>query len=314
MHVIVTGGAGFLGTQLIQRLLANDTTGIQVTSLDRVSCPIDSNQVESVVGDVGDAAALGQAFRADTAAVYHLAAIVSGEAEQNFDLGMKVNLDATRALLEVCRSRSAPVRFIFASSIAVFGPNMPTPLDHNTATQPRSSYGTQKAMSELLINDYSRRGFIDAMVCRLPTISVRPGRPNQATTSFASSIIREPLVGKTAVCPVDPALAMWLSSPETVITNLVHALKIDGQALGVYRTFNLPGITVSVKQMIEACQRAGGHDAVEKIEYKRDPAIEAIVASFPAVFDTAPEQHLGFIKDADFDDIVAKYLQTRLPA
>lgn len=311
MHVIVTGGAGFLGTQLIRRLLDDAATDsentLTVTAIDRVSCPVEDPRVESLTGDVGNPELLKTAFQDETMAVYHLAAVVSGQAQQDFDLGMTVNLDATRTLLEVCRARDQPLRFIFASSVAVFGPNMPAPLDQNTAAQPRSSYGTAKAIGELLINDYSRRGFVDAVICRLPTIAVRPGRPNQATTSFASSIIREPLAGEPAICPVDPELAMWLSSPQTVIRNLVHALTVDGEAIGVYRTINLPGITATVNEMIAACERAGGKQVANLIRYERDSAIEAIVASFPAEFDTAHAQALGFTQDTDFDEIVATY-------
>lgn len=310
MKILVTGGAGFLGARLIRALLDHDPA-IRILSLDRMACPVIDERVVSHIGDLGDAATRAQVFAQPLDAVYHFAAVVSGEAERDFDLGMAVNLDATRALLESCRAQThagGPVaRVVFASSVAVFGPGMPEPLDRHTAAQPRSSYGTAKAIGELLVNDYSRRGFIDGVVCRLPTISVRPGRPNQATTSFASSIIREPLAGERATCPVDPALAMWLSSPQIVITNLVHALDLAGEAIGPLRTLNLPGITAEVRDMVAALEASAGTSASALIDYTRDPAIEAIVASFPARFDTQREAGLDFAQDEDFDAIVARY-------
>ncbi|MBH03389.1 MAG: NAD-dependent epimerase [Xanthomonadales bacterium] len=314
MHILVTGGAGFLGARLIQALLAHDH-GATIVSLDRVVCPIEDARLISWVGDLRDAGIQAEIPDTRFDAIYHLAAVVSGEAERDFDLGMAVNLDATRTLLEICRAQSHTPRLVFASSVAVFASDMPAPLDRYSAAQPQSSYGTAKAIGELLINDYSRRGFIDGVVCRLPTISVRPGRPNQATTSFASAIIREPLNGEPASCPVDPDLAMWLSSPQTVVANLVHALTLHGDAIGALRTLNLPGITTRVADMVSALERSAGAEAVARIEYARDPAIEAIVASFPARFDTRREAALGFDQDRDFDAVVAAYREeTGIPA
>ncbi|MDF3920198.1 SDR family oxidoreductase [Salinicola salarius] len=322
MHVIVTGGAGFLGARLIQRLLLEETviegqTVTRVTSIDLAPCPVADDRVESLTGDIADAdfiesGLVQQALADDTGAVCHLAAVVSSQAEADFDLGMGVNLDATRALLEACRAHSKRLRFLFASSLAVFGPGLSQPVAEAIGPQPRSSYGAQKAMGELLVNDYSRRGFVDGRVCRLPTIVVRPGKPNQAASSFASSIIREPLSGIEAVCPVAGELPLWLSSPRAVVANLVHALSIDEEALGDWRTLNLPGITVTVNEMLDALERVAGPSARQLVRFEPDAAIDAIVASWPGGLDASRPLALGFQADADFDAIIHAYREDEL--
>lgn len=308
MHAIITGGAGFLGSRLAAALLAEGRIEgrpiERVTSLDLAPCPLDEPRIESVVGDINDPAVIERAFRSDTVAVCHLAAIVSAHAEAEFDQGMAVNFDATRTLLEACRARGGAIRFLFSSSLAVFGPGMPSPLNDESAPQPRSSYGTQKAMGELLVNDYSRKGFVDGRVCRLPTIVVRPSRPNRAASSFASSIIREPLKGEEAICPIDPAFDIWISSPATVVANLAHAVAIDGERLGPWRTVNLPGITVSVNHMLESLERVAGREARDLVRLERDPQIEPLVYSWPAAFETGRALELGFAIDGHFDDFV----------
>jgi len=321
MHVIVTGGAGFLGARLIQQLLSEEVVlegraVTRVTSIDLALCPVADDRVESLTGDVADSALIEKALADrtpgnDTVAICHLAAVVSSQAEADFDLGMRVNLDATRTLLEACRRHPGRPRFLFASSLAVFGPGLSQPVPEAIGPQPRSSYGAQKAMGELLVNDYSRRGFVDGRVCRLPTIVVRPGKPNQAASSFASSIIREPLAGVEAVCPVDAGLPLWLSSPRTVVSNLVHALTLDGEALGDWRTLNLPGITVTVEEMLEALERQAGSAARERVRFEPDAAIDAIVASWPGGLDVERPTALGFQADADFDAIIRAYLEDK---
>ncbi|WP_299258242.1 D-erythronate dehydrogenase [uncultured Kushneria sp.] len=308
MHIIITGAAGFLGARLAMKLLEQGELAGQpishITSLDLAPCPMEDARIESIVGDISDPAVIERAFRDDTIAVCHLAAIVSSHAEAEFDQGMQVNFDATRSLLEACRRRGGHIRFLFSSSLAVFGPGMPSPLTEQTAPQPLSSYGTQKAMSELLVNDYSRRGFIDGRVCRLPTIVVRPGRPNRAASSFASSIIREPLNGEEAICPIDPDFAIWICSPETIIHNLAHALSLEGERMGTCRTVNLPGMSIKVTEMIESLERVAGAEAGALIRYERDPQIEAIVYSWAPLFDNQYALSLGFGVDNSFDDIV----------
>lgn len=335
MQVIVTGGAGFLGARLIQRLLGEgvviDGERItRITSIDLAACPVEDERVESLTGDVADpdfieSGLIQQALGADTGAVCHLAAVVSSQAEADFELGMRVNLDATRTLLEACRAHPKRLRFLFASSLAVFGPELSQgsssgpsqgpsqglsqPVPEAIGPRPRSSYGAQKAMGELLVNDYSRRGFVDGRVCRLPTIVVRPGKPNQAASSFASSIIREPLAGVEAVCPVDAGLPLWLSSPRAVVANLVHALSLDGESLDDWRTLNLPGITVTVTQMLEALERVAGASARGLVRFEPDAGIDAIVASWPGGLEVDRPLALGFRADADFDAIIHAYLE-----
>ncbi|WP_110693648.1 D-erythronate dehydrogenase [Salinicola halophyticus] len=317
MHVIVTGGAGFLGARLIQQLLAGEASIegqaiTRVTSIDLAPCPVTDDRVESLTGDVADPALIEQALGDDTGAVCHLAAVVSSQAEADFELGMRVNLDATRTLLEACRAHPKRLRFLFASSLAVFGPGLSQPVPEAIGPQPRSSYGAQKAMGELLVNDYSRRGFVDGRVCRLPTIVVRPGKPNQAASSFASSIIREPLAGVEAICPVDAGLPLWLSSPRAVVANLVHALSLEGEALGDWRTLNLPGITVTVNEMLDALERQAGTAVRDLVRFEPDAGIDAIVASWPGGLETERPLGLGFRADSDFDAIIQAYLEDEL--
>ncbi|MCI0509885.1 nucleoside-diphosphate-sugar epimerase [Chromohalobacter marismortui] len=317
MQVIVTGGAGFLGARLIQTLLEGGRriegeTITRVTSIDLAPCPLDDPRVESWVGDVADKALIERALKDDTLAVCHLAAVVSSQAEADFELGMRVNLEATQALLDVCRAHPRRLRFLFASSLAVFGPGLAQPVPEETGPQPRSSYGAQKAIGELLVNDYSRRGFIDGRVCRLPTIVARPGKPNQAASSFASSIIREPLAGQRAVCPVDPDLPLWLSSPRAVVGNLCHALQLGGGALDEWRTLNLPGITVTVAQLLGALERQAGAETRALVDFEPDAAIDKIVASWPGGLDIERPLSLGFQADADVDAVIHAYREDYL--
>ena len=203
---------------------------------------------------------------------------------------------------------SAPPRFVFASSLAVFGPDLAQPVAEGIGPQPRSSYGTQKAMGELLVNDYGRRGFIDARICRLPTVVVRPGRPNRAASSFASSIIREPLAGENAVCPVEPDLALWLSSPRTVVANLVHALALDAGRLDAWRVYNLPGLTVTVAEMLHGLERQAGPEAVQRVRFEHDPDIAPLVNSWPGALVAERAAALGFAADTDFDAMIQTYI------
>ncbi|HEA52308.1 D-erythronate dehydrogenase, partial [Marinobacter antarcticus] len=247
--------------------------------------------------------------------IFHLAAVVSSAAEADLELGMAVNFDATRALLEGCRSRGlSTTRLIMASSVAVYGGELPEVLDDLTALTPQSSYGTQKAMSELLINDYSRRGLIDGRVLRLPTIVIRPGRPNAAASSFASSILREPLNGEDAVCPVPVDLELFVMSPGRVIDALVHGAEISGADLGNRRSLMLPGITVSVAEMLDSLRQAGGDEALARVKHQPDANIEAIVSSWPGRFTNQRANALGFKGDSDFREIVEAFLDERVKA
>ncbi len=319
MHVLITGGAGFLGVRLAKQLLLRGTlAGIgnaqqaidQITLLDVVpATSIDDPRVRMVAGDIADPRTIAEAFGPQTLSVFHLAAVVSSQAEADFDLGMKVNFDATRLLLERARALGKGPRVVFTSSVAVFGGTLPDCVVDTTAATPQSSYGTQKAMGELLIADYSRRGFIDGRALRMPTVSVRPGAPNKAASSFASGIIREPLNGHDAVCPVAPETVMWLVSPRTAVDNLIHGHEVGGTALAASRVLNLPGLSVSVGEMVAALQRAAGDEAVKRIHWQPDEAVMRIVNSWPGKFATNRADALGFLHDSNYNDIVRAYVE-----
>ena len=322
MHIVITGGAGFLGRQLAKTLL--DKTSLAATSdapevqkltlFDVVSpqnIPSDS-RVEIVTGDIREPQVLASLVTPDVDLIFHLAAVVSGEAEANFELGMQVNLAATQNLLEQCRQLNTRPRLVFTSSVAVFGGDMPAVLQDDTAPTPQSSYGTQKAIGELLINDYSRRGFIDGRAVRLPTIVVRPGRPNKATSTFASSIIREPLQGQPAVCPVSPEMALWIMSPRQAVKSLIHAAALPAEAWGSSRVASLPGLTVSVREMVDQLRVIAGQTVVDRIAWQPDPFIERIVGSWPIRFATPKAEALGFEADKSIDEIIHAFIEEEL--
>jgi nucleoside-diphosphate-sugar epimerase len=252
-----------------------------------------------------------------TEAVFHLAAIVSGQAEADTDLGYRVNLDGTRAVLEACRALGQkgqkPPRVVFASSLAVYGGELPPAVGDDTALNPQTSYGTQKALGELLVNDYSRKGFVDGRALRLPTVVVRPGRPNRAASTFASSMIREPLAGQDAVCPVAPETVMALASPRRIVAGLVHALGIPGEAFGASRSLQLPGFSVSVGEMATALKRAGGEAAHARLSWHPDPLIQAIVSGWPRALLTPRAEALGFGRDSGIDEVVQAFIEDDLP-
>ncbi len=248
----------------------------------------------------------------DTAAVFHLAAIVSGQAEADPDLGYRVNLDGTRAVLDACRALGTCPRLVFASSLAVYGGKLPPAVGDDTPLTPQSSYGTQKAIGELLVNDYSRKGFVDGRALRLPTVVVRPGRPNRAASTFASSMIREPLAGRDAVCPVSPDTVMALASPRRVVAALHHALELPGEAFGINRSMQLPGFSVAVGEMAEAVRRAAGNQAHARIRWQPDPQIEAIVSGWPRALIAPRAAALGFTADADIDEAVQAFIEDDL--
>ena len=321
MRIVITGAAGFIGRKLADRLLQQghlagpDGTPVAITELalfDIAETGIAGRNgiaVEDVAGDIADRAVLDRLLAGRAAGVFHLAAVVSSAAEADFDLGMRVNLDGTRTLLEACRALPVPPRLVGTSSVAVFGGALPPAIRDDTALTPQSSYGAEKAIGELLINDYARKGFVDGRVLRLPTIVVRPGRPNKAASSFASSLFREPLQGETAVIPVPERTPMWLSSPRRTVDALIHGYDLDGGAFGHSRSVSLPGLSLTVAEMVEALRRAGGQEAVSRLNWQRDPAIEAIVGSWPARFETEKATRLGFPVDPDIDTVVAAFME-----
>ena len=316
MHVLITGAAGFLGQRLTRTLLergeVNGKALTRLTLVDRVAPAAPAHEritLDCRALDITRPGALDSLLGERPVLIYHLAAVVSSAAEADLDLGMQVNFDATRALLEGCRAAGlADTRLVMASSVAVYGGELPAVLDDMTALTPQSSYGTQKAMCELLINDYSRRGLVDGCVLRLPTIVVRPGRPNAAASSFASSILREPLGGESTVCPVPTELELFVMSPGRVIDALLHAATLPGDALAPYRSMMLPGLTVSVAAMLEVLRELGGEEALARVSHEPDPRIESIVASWPARFETQRAERLGFVGDRDFHEIVRIFI------
>jgi nucleoside-diphosphate-sugar epimerase len=308
MKIVITGGAGFLGRRLAKVLLEDaEISQIVLTDISPVRPPDDDERLLVHQADLLDEGA-AEAITAGADVIYHLAAIVSGQAESDFDIGMRVNVDGTRSLLEAARATGRCPRFVFASSLAVFGAPLPPVVGDETAVHPHSSYGAQKAVGELLVADYSRKDYVDGRVLRLPTVCVRPGTPNQAASSFVSGIIREPLHGERAVCPVARDLSLWVSSPLAAVENLVHGAWLGPDALGDERIINLPGITVTVAEMIAALERVAGREASARIVFEAAPDIARIVASWPARFDIARALALGFSRDPDFEDIIRSFL------
>ncbi|HDX8373543.1 TPA: SDR family oxidoreductase [Aeromonas dhakensis] len=306
MQIIITGGGGFLGQKLARTLLHSSLPFSELLLVDIQEPPaLADPRVRCLQADLTAPGVAESLISERTAVVYHLAAIVSSHAEQDFDLGWQVNLDTTRSLLEVCRHTRPGIRFIFTSSLAVYGGPLPELVNDGTALTPTSSYGAQKAMGELLVNDYSRKGYVDGLALRLPTICVRPGKPNRAASLFVSSIIREPLQGENALCPVSPELRLWLSSPATVVANFLLAATLPR---GDASSINLPGISITVGEMLTALTQAGGQAARDRVQFAADPAIERIVASWPGRIDNQRASALGFMADRTFAEIIDSFI------
>ena len=307
MKVLITGGGGFLGSRIGAAILARDP-GATVTLLDVAFPPGLDPRVKCVTGDLSSPAVVAQAMGTDTTSVFHLAAVVSGGAEADFDLGYRVNFDGTKVLLEACRKLASPPKLVYASSVAAFGGAMPEVLDDSTTPTPQTSYGAQKVIGEYLVADFSRKGFLDGRSLRLPTIVVRPGKPNLAASSFASGIIREPLAGVAADCPVPDTTGVWILSPRKVVESFLHAHDLPASAWPSQRVVNLPGITLSVREMIEAMRRVAGDDAASRVRFVPDARIQAIVKTWPVRFRTERALQMGFRADGDFDSIVRDHL------
>lgn len=322
MKVLVTGGAGFLGQKLAKQLLSRgslkDSDGLdqqieQLILVDVVAAnDFGDQRVKVIAGDISNAQLMEQIITTDIQSIFHLAAIVSGQAEADFDLGMRINLDAAKLLLETCRSKGHKPKIVFTSSVAVYGGVLPELVLDTTALNPQSSYGAQKAICEFLLNDYTRKGFVDGRVLRLPTISVRPGAPNKAASSFASGIIREPLNGKPSICPVSPDLRIWLLSPRYAIESLIAGHDLHSSALGLNKSINLPGVSVTVGEMIESLREIAGDEVVAHISVEPDSKIEAIVRSWPGAWDDSRAKVLGLKADASFASIIKAYIEDDL--
>jgi D-erythronate 2-dehydrogenase len=322
VRILVIGAAGMIGRKLVDRLVRDGAIGgAKITHADLVdivepTAPPDAPFATSVAAvDIAAAYIAPKLVAAEPDAIFLLASIVSGEAESDFDKGYAINLDGTRGIFEAIRQRHLRTdgryrpRVIFTSSIAVFGAPFPIVIEDEYFTTPLTSYGTQKAISELLLSDFSRRGFFDGLGIRLPTICVRPGRPNLAASGFFSNIIREPLAGKEAVLPVSEDVRHWHASPRSAVGFLLHAATLDTAALGARRNLTMPGVSVTVGEQIEALRKVAGEAVVKRIRRQPDETIARIVAGWPTNFSAKRASALGFEVERNFEDIVRNHIE-----
>jgi nucleoside-diphosphate-sugar epimerase len=321
MHILITGAAGMIGRKLVARLVADGALNgrpIEKLTLIDVVAPQRpekfSGKVEAAAADIADPAAVHAAVAGRPDTIFHLAGVVSGEAELDFEKGMRVNLDGSRALFEAIRTAGGGYcpRIVFTSSIAVFGAPFPAAIGDEFHLTPLTSYGTAKAATELLLADYSRRGFLDGVGIRLPSIVVRPGRPNKAASGFFSSIIREPLNGEEAVLPVADSVLHWHASPRAAVGFLIHAAGLDAATLGPRVNLTMPGVCCTVAEQIAALRRIGGDKVVSRIRREPDPLVARIVAGWPSRFDPARALALGFRAEASFDEIIRVHIADEL--
>jgi len=323
MHVMILGAAGMIGRKLVEKI-AREPEALsgaisRLTLVDAFQPPVPEPLQSVSTGltiDLAEAGVAEKLIGTRPDLIFHLAAIVSGEAEADFDKGYAVNLDGTRALFDAIRRqglKSAYVpRVIFASSIAVFGTPFPEVIPDEFFTTPLTSYGTQKAIAELLLADYSRRGIFDGIGIRLPTICVRPGMPNKAASGFFSNILREPLAGRQAVLPVNDGVRHWFASPRSAVGFFVHAATLDTAKVGPRRNLTMPGLSALVSEEIEALRRVAGDRAVALIRREPDPVIERIVAGWPTQFDAGRASSLGFKAETSFDEILRVHIEDEL--
>jgi len=309
--------AGMIGRKLVHRLVADGNVGgrgiERLTLVDVVAPASPDGQAEIVSADVAAPDEAERLIENRPDLVVHLAAVVSGEAESDFEKGYRVNLDGTRALLEAVRAADGyRPRLVFTSSIAVYGPPLPDPIPEDFQETPLTSYGTQKAIGELLLADYTRRGFVDGIGLRLPTICIRPGRPNKAASGFFSSILREPLVGQEAVLPVPDTVRHWHASPRSAVEFLIRAATLDGQDVGPRRALSMPGLSATVAEQIEALRRVAGDRAARLIRREPDESIMRIVETWAPALDASRAGRLGFTAETSFDEIIRVHIEDEL--
>ncbi|WP_027348936.1 D-erythronate dehydrogenase [Halotalea alkalilenta] len=323
MHVAIIGAAGMVGVKLTQALIEPSARhGLEIealTLIDVVEPPLPETFQGELHREVRDLSAPGEAQRLVERRpdlIFHLAAIVSGEAERDFDKGYRINLDGTRELFDAIRQANLGSgycpRLVFTSSIAVFGAPLPERIGDDFHSTPLTSYGTQKAICELLLADCTRRGFFDGIGIRLPTLCVRPGKPNLAASGFFSSIIREPLVGQPAILPVPREVRHWFASPRSAVGFLLHAATIDTALIGPRRNLSMPGVSATVDDQIEALRRIAGDAAVALIEERPDPEIIAMIGGWAAGFDAERATALGFTAERDFEQIIRAHIEDEL--
>lgn len=316
MKLLIIGAAGMVGRRLAETTLREGSLGgapvDALTAFDVIPAGLSTtDKVTEIAGDISDRATVERLVADRPDVIFHLAAIVSGEAEADFDKGYAINLDGTRYLFEAIRAQGPDYhpRMVYTSSIAVFGAPFEDKITDTFITAPMTSYGAQKMIGELLLNDYSRKGFFDGVGIRLPTVVVRPGKPNKAASGFFSGIIREPLAGLDAVLPVDDSVRHWVASPDAAVGFLLHAATMDTAPLGARRCLTMPGLCVSITDMIEALRAVAGDAAVAHIKRQPDATIRSIVSGWPQDF--APDRALaaGFTADADFQTIIRAHLR-----
>jgi nucleoside-diphosphate-sugar epimerase len=321
MHILITGAAGMIGRKLTARLIAdqalNDRPIEKLILLD-VNAPqqpeISGVRVEALAADLADPATAPAVIAGRPDVIFHLAAVVSGEAELDFDKGIRANFDGSRALFEAIRAAGKDYgpRLVFSSSIATYGGPYPEAIPDDFALTPLTSYGTQKAMTELLLADYTRRGFLAGVGIRLPNIAVRPGSPNKAASGFFSSIIREPLAGEEAVLPVGDDVLQWHASPRSAVGFLLHAAGLDGKTLGSRINLAMPGVACTVGEQIAALRRIAGDKVAARIRRMPDPMIARIVAGWPTRFEPRRGRALGFKAESSFDEIIRIHIEDEL--
>ncbi len=319
MKIAITGAAGLIGRKLTERLVADGALNGEAIS-DVLLMDVIAPQAPAGAGfavdtqavDISEPGAYDRLAALKPDVIFHLAAIVSGEAELDFDKGYRINLDGTRALYETVRQGGFSPRLVFTSSIAVFGAPFPDAIYDEFHTTPLTSYGAQKAMGELMLADYSRKGIFEGVGIRLPTIVVRPGKPNKAASGFFSGILREPLTGQRATCPVSPDVMHWMASPRSAVGFLIHAAGLDVEKVGPRRNLTMPGIAVTVGEMVEALERVAGSEPVGLIDWELDDFIVKIVAGWPRNFDASRATGLGFTCEADMDSIIRVFIEDEL--
>ena len=321
MHILMTGAAGMIGRKLTARLVTNQELNgkpIERMTLLDVNAPDRpenfSAHVTALAADLADPATARAAVAGRPDVIFHLAAVVSGEAELDFEKGVRVNFDGSRALLEAVRAVGDGYRprFVFTSSIAVFGAPFPESIPDDFVLTPLTSYGSEKAMVELMLADYTRRGFVDGIGIRLPNIVVRPGKPNKAASGFFSSIIREPLNGEEATLPVDDGVRNWHASPRAAVGFLVHGAELDGKDVGPRINLTMPGVCCTVAEQIGALRRIAGDKVVARIRRAPDPLVQRIVGGWPSRFDPARALALGFKAETSFDEIIQAHIDDEL--